>query len=495
MTNELVRLIKHSGIYGLGVVLSKSVGFFMIPVYTRFLSPKDYGTLELLDMLVFITTNFAAMGIYSAVFRFYALYESEKDRKEVIATALLYNAGVCVAFALGLFHWASPIARLLLGQATLAPFVRIVALTFLSSQLTEVPLAYWRAQGRSTLFVCVGLARTITGASTLAFFLAALKWGILGALYANLLANGIWGLALFGAVLAAVPWKIAKNKLEEMLHYGLPTLAWSLAGFILTFSDRLFLRYYATLSEVGVYALGYKLAAVVAILVNVPFNMAWQWQQFELAKRENAKALFARIETYLVMVATLVSLGVSVLARDLLRIMAPQSYEGAAYVVPLVALSYLLAAVQYVVVSGVYIQRTTSRLAVIAAITAVACLLLNYVLISRFHAMGAAGATALSFALQLLLSFRAGQRVYPIQYQYARNALVLSSATLVYFLSTLYKLPVAGSVALNLLLLLAFSAFILTLLDSEERRALQKAGTSLARQIRGLRLEEAASRR
>jgi hypothetical protein len=65
----------------------------------------------------------------------------------------------------------------------------------------------------------------------------------------------------------------------------------------------------------------------------------------------------------------------------------------------------------------------------------------------------------------------------------------------VYLLSTFHKLPLASSVALNLLLLLTFSAFMLILLDSGERRALHQVGMGLARQIRGLYLQEAASRR
>jgi O-antigen/teichoic acid export membrane protein len=484
MKKELVQLVKHSGIYGLGIVLSKCVGFIMIPIYTRLLTPRDYGILELLDLVIFLSTTFVAMGIYAAVFRFYAAYDSEKDKKEVIASALLYTGGIAFLFALAIIHWAPLLAMLCLGDSSLAPLVRIVGFTFFFSNLTEVPMAYWRAQGRSTLFVCISLAKTLTGAFNLVLFLVILKMGVKGALWANLITNGLWGLVLFSVVLAAIPWRIEKKKLTEMLHYGLPTVAWSLAGFVLTFSDRFFLRYYASLSEVGVYALGYKLASVVSILVTAPFSLAWQWQQFELAKRENAKAVLAKVETYVLMVATLVGLGVSVLAKDLLRIMSPPAFWAAAHVVPLIAVSYLLFNAQYVVISGIYIQRVTSRLAVIAAITAGANLGLNYLLIPRLHIMGAAVATCSTYALQLALCLIAAQNIYRIKYEYRRNAYILGAAVLIYCLSLLPNLGIGASVALNLLLLAVFPATCYVLMEGRERQMIQQWALSASSELR-----------
>ena len=474
MKKEIVQLIKHSGIYGIGVALSKSVGFFMIPVYTRYLVPRDYGILELLDVVLFASTTFAAMGVFGAIFRFYAAYESEDDKKEVIGTALIFTVGTSILISLGLVYWAPIIADIYLGDASLAQCVRIVGCTFFFTNMSEVPMAYWRAQGRTVLFVSLGLGRTIMAALNLVVFLVILKMGILGALYANLLTNSIWGLALCGVVLASIPWRIKRDKLEKMLNYGIPTVAWSVGGFILTFSDRIFLRYYASLSEVGVYALGYKMARIVPIVITGPFNMAWQWQQFELAKRENARQIIARVGSYLLMAATMVCLGISVLAKDILRIMVPASYWGAAAVVPLIAASYLLFNLQLVVISGIYIQRVTSRLAVVAAATAGLNLALNYLLIPQFHIMGAAVATWLSYAGQLALSFVAAQSCYHVPYQYKRNAIILGSATFIYFVSTLPTLDISVSVVFNLILVAAFSGICYLLLEAREKQIVQQ---------------------
>jgi len=486
MIEVVKRLVKHSGIYALGVVLSKSVGFLMIPLYTHLLAPRDYGVLELLDLVLFFAGILAAMGIHPAVFRFYTAYESEQDKKEVIGTALLYNISLSFLVSLALFSFAPVFAEAVLGSSSFAPFVRIVSFTLFFSNLCDVPLAYWRAQGRTVLFVCVGLSRTVVSLSLIVLFLVGFKWGVQGVLYANALANGIAGLALSAVVISAVPKRIIVPKLREMLRYGLPIVPSHVISFILVFSDRFFLRHFASLTDVGVYSLGYKLAGIVSVLVSGPFSMTWSWQQFELAKREDGRRMYAKIQVYQLLVAAFFGLGVSVFAKDILRIMTTEAYWGAAHVVPLIVLSYILADIRGVVISGILVERVTHYLPLVGVVSAITNLALNYVLISRYKAMGAAVATVLSYAVHLAVTYCVAQHVYRVPYEYARDAIALGTAALLYLLSTLHGFSLAGSVAVNLVLLLLFCAVSLRLLNRDERKMVWQLGLKIVQKLRPL---------
>ena len=494
MLREISRIIKHSGTYGLGIVLSKAVGFLMIPVYTHFLAPSDYGTLELLDLIVFLATNFTALGIFSAVFRFYAAYEDERDKKEVISTALLFNACASLLVAAGIMVFATPIASSIFGDPHFAPLVRIVSLTLFFSNLAEVPLAYWRAQERTTLFVLVGLLRTALGATLTVVAVVGFRQGVLGVLYANLLTNAVFGLATSTTVLFRVPRRVVPLKLKEMLKYGLPLVPWGLNMYVLTFSDRFFLRHFGNLGEVGVYALGYKMAMVVALLVTGPFALLWQWHQFELAKQQDAKALYARIQLYVLLASVFVALAVALMARDVVRLISPPSYWSASRIVPLIVMCYVLDNVRSVVLSGVFVQRATHRLIGIAAVVSAATLLLNYLLISRFLAMGAAVATLLSYSLTLVLCYLAAQRVYGVQYEYGRNVLTLVAATAIYLVRQWVDLPLVLSVLVNCTLLALFVLFAIRLLDHDERAMFHRMGIAFANRMKALvsRAEEPA---
>jgi O-antigen/teichoic acid export membrane protein len=486
MIGELSRIIKHTGIYGLGVVLSKSVGFILIPLYTHYLKPADYGTLELLDLILFLAGNFTAMGIFAAVFRFYAAYESEQDKKEVIATALLFNAGVSFLVSAAMMVFAPAIATGAFGSPAYARLVRVASVTLLFSNLTEVPLAYWRAQERTVRFVAVGLVRTLVGGIALVIAIAVLKKGVVGVVYANLISNAIFGLGTSAVVLSAVPRKIVPQKLKEMLKYGLPLVPWGLNMYVLTFSDRFFLRHFGNLAEVGVYALGYKLAMVVTLLVTGPFALLWQWHQFELAKHQEAKTLYARIQLYVLLASLFVGLAVALLAKDVVRLISPASYWAASRIVPLIVMCYVLENIRSVISSGIFVQRVTHRLMVISAVVIPSNLLLNYLFISRYLAMGAAVATLLSYFLTLALCYQAAQRVYWVRYEYGRNAAALGAAALIYLVSRWVDLPLSLSVLVNGSFLLLFVLVAVWLLDPEERSMFQQLGVTLANRMRSV---------
>jgi O-antigen/teichoic acid export membrane protein len=492
MKKEVGQLVKHSGIYGLGTILNKSVGFFMIPVYTHYLKPADYGVLELLDLTLFFSGIFAMMGISSAFFRFFVAADSKDEKKDVTTTALFSVVGISVSVLVLMLSLASQLSIVTFGNASYSPLVKVVAFTLFFSNLSEVPLAYVRAKQRTILYVTIGLIRTFLSASLLILAVAVLQKGVLGVVYANLVSNSLASLIMVGVLVVQVRGKFSRRKLDEMLKYGGPLVVQSIAGFVLVYSDRYFLRHFANLTEVGIYGLGYKLAGVVAIVVSGPFGMAWSWQQFELAKEENAKELYSRIQVYQLVVYVFVGLGITVLAKDALRIMTPASYWDAARVVPLIALSYILSGVRSIIWTGILVRRVTHHLAWISIVVAGANLLLNYVLIPRYLYMGAAVATVLSYALSLGLGYVLAQRAYHVHYDYLRNALVLGSAGLIYLVSRLVTFQLIASIAVNVLFALVFLVVAIVMLKREERTMFWQLGARAIERLRNLRPQQEA---
>ncbi|MFX0142190.1 MAG: lipopolysaccharide biosynthesis protein, partial [Candidatus Hodarchaeota archaeon] len=74
MLSELKKLLRHSSVYSIGNLLSKAIGFFLIPLYTRYLTPADYGVLELLELTSSIISLFLGLRIGTAVIRFFYDY-------------------------------------------------------------------------------------------------------------------------------------------------------------------------------------------------------------------------------------------------------------------------------------------------------------------------------------------------------------------------------------------------------------------------------------
>ncbi len=90
MFSQLFRLSKHSIVYGLGVAASQLVGFFLLPIYTRYLTPSDYGVLEIFGATGGILGIVFVMGLGSALFMSYFSYDDEENRKTVVSTTLIF---------------------------------------------------------------------------------------------------------------------------------------------------------------------------------------------------------------------------------------------------------------------------------------------------------------------------------------------------------------------------------------------------------------------
>src|SRR5215468_4525357 len=99
MLDELKKLLKHSTIYGAGNVLGKLVGFFMIPFYTHYLSPADYGTLELLDLSLSLTGLVLTMWLNASVVRHYNDFDDPKDRNQAVSTTFIFSIAIGLVVA------------------------------------------------------------------------------------------------------------------------------------------------------------------------------------------------------------------------------------------------------------------------------------------------------------------------------------------------------------------------------------------------------------
>jgi len=88
MLNPKNKIVRHTGIYLFGDILRRSVSLIMLPIYTRYLTPEDYGVVELLSMIIDLATIIFGARIAQAIFRFYCTAKSDSDKNNVIASAL-----------------------------------------------------------------------------------------------------------------------------------------------------------------------------------------------------------------------------------------------------------------------------------------------------------------------------------------------------------------------------------------------------------------------
>jgi len=435
--DQIKRILKDSLIYGSGSLAQYSISFLLIPVYTRYLTPADYGILEVIAVTTSLLLILYIMGMSTAIFKSYFDTKDEKTRKTIISSALIYLSLTSLTFTTILVFLAPFFSSTFFGTGdnTLLFTIAFSSLFFDTSLI--IPFALWRAKGESKRYVIISFSRFVLAMGLNILFVVFLTRGILGILQAQLITSAAFYVFLIPWTIKDTGLRFSAQKLKEMLSFGLPLIATLLASMILVRSDRYFLNFFSTTSQVGLYALGYRIGMIVNILIAQPFQTAWLPFMFSIKNNENAREIYSRVLTYFALIAVFIALALSVLARPVLWVMATPPFYDAHKVVPLIAFSYALYGCYFVVAAPFYLTDRTKRLALIVSLAALPNLLLNYLLIPGYGMMGAATATFISYAALFLATAFIGRRYYPIPYESARVLKIFLAAGLV-FTGSLY---------------------------------------------------------
>jgi O-antigen/teichoic acid export membrane protein len=390
-------LLNHSTLYFAGNIVSRVVGFVMIPFYAHFLSTDEYGVLNLLEVATTVAAiAFGLQSVGPALTRISHDQADATGRRRAMSTALLATlalAGVVMASAMA---GAAPIARAisLPGQAGL---LRAAFAGMFFGVVVELLLVEARMRGR------VGFVLTYLGINLVATL-------SLNILLIGFLHQGVWGfviskLAVTGAGFVVLLVRAVREVgvvwdgalAGALARFGGPLVVSAGCAFAIHSSDRLFLAHVSR-AEVGVYALAYNFAFLLSVLVGESFNSAWNVSLYGLASGEGWQGRFVQVGRWLVLALAAGAVGISLFGRDVLTLMVPASYYPPVLLLPVLVFAYLLREVGDFFGSMLLIGAGSGLVGRIAALGAALNLALNALMIPAFGIWGAAWATFATWA-------------------------------------------------------------------------------------------------
>src|ERR1022692_4882786 len=106
--NVYAGLMKGITIYAIPVVVRGLASLLLIPVYTRYLAPRDYGLMELLDLTALLFGTLIAGSFGQALFYFHSAAGTDAARRRCRDTALI-GAGALMAITAALGWSAAPL--------------------------------------------------------------------------------------------------------------------------------------------------------------------------------------------------------------------------------------------------------------------------------------------------------------------------------------------------------------------------------------------------
>lgn len=414
-------------IYGVGFVVQRATSLIMLPIFTRCLTPTEYGVLHLLAMSLDVASILLAAGVTAGVFRFYFKTDDARERRGVMFAAWAMMLAFNILGAGALWALATPIAEHVLKDAGSANLVRIVACSFAIDPLVTVAMLYLQVLQKARAYTAISIGRVLIQLGLniwLVVFLGKAVWGVVVGTLATLIILAIplsvWFLRRTGATFAR--WAFG-----ALFWFGLPYRVSAMGAFILAYVDRYFLNETHGTDVVGVYSLAYQFGFVVGSLSVAPFLLAWDPRRFKMAKRPRAErdAFYNRGFLALSVLAISVTVGISLLVTPTLVVIANPAYHGAAVLVPLIMLAYVFQGWTLVFEFGIQVSERT-RFAAWATWIGVAVVIAGYaILIPPYGAWGAVFATVVGYAARMVAAFAFAQSLWPVDYRFAAHLRVL----------------------------------------------------------------------
>ena len=412
-------LLRHSAAYSVPVILGKMASFILLPVYTRFLTPADYGVLELLDLTSFVLSSLLGGRLGDALCYFYAAESSEERRGRVASTAMFSAAVMGVLGAAAGFALSAPLSSLVFATASYAPYLRLVFLNFVLVLPQEVGLAYLRARNRSTLFTIFLSLRLVVSIAFNVWFLAAWSMGVSAMLWSTVLASAVMVVGVGAVVFAATRMSFDIALCKRMVAYALPIGVGGVALLVIHYGDRFFLQRYDSLADVGIYSLAYKLGMLLGY-VQTPIMTYWTSQMYQVVRGERGQEINARVCTYLVLALSTGAVAISVFSRPALELLTTPAFSGAAKFVPWIAAAYVIRGLGDQFRNVFLMENRTGSDAATSTIGSVLCVAGYFLLIPRYKIWGAVAATLIAFIGIAIYSYWKSQQIKKYQYEVRR---------------------------------------------------------------------------
>lgn len=415
--------LRDSLVYGLASVLSKGLAIFLLPLYTRVLSPGDYGAYDLLITVGALANLAVALEISQGLARHWADTAEQAARMRLASTSLWFTILMYGIFLLCGLLAAPQLNALILGGENYLDAFRLGVGFIAANGVYYLLLNQFRWELRSKAYALVSFIYALLTLLFAATFCLLLDMGLSGVMLAQLLAASCSSLLCLWLLRGTFGFAFDLRQLAAMLRFSAPLVPAGLAVFVSLYINRFALNHFASLEEVGLYGIGSRVAGLSTLLI-LGVQAALTPLVYQHYRDAETPAQIARLFGWFMAVALAGCLFLALFARELLTLFATPEYMAGAALVAVLAPALLLSQM-YIFAPGIAIAKKTHWQLWVTLLSAAVSGVANWLLVPLWGIWGAAMATLLASLLFFLCWLTLSQRLYRIPYSW--RALLLAS--------------------------------------------------------------------
>lgn len=408
------QLISMMSGFALASLITAMASALVIPLYTRVLTPSEYGTVDVVQTLILIVAAISTLGVEHTLPALYHTYDYSiaKDKlvKTSIASISLASAGVAIVVGL-----TSPVlANILLHNHNLWPLILIGCASIWLLPIQSVVMTVLRLQLRPKLYVLISAIGTVTMLLSALIVVVVLNVGPAGVLTST--AVGTFAVVLAGTISLKSSLRSQLDRViaSKMFQLGVRVMPASLLWILLLSLDRLILVRFVPTSELGIYTVANKVANFVLLFSMALFGAWIPVILKRLSDTKNSGNVGPLSEIILVLLLTGV-VGVGLYSKDIISLAAPV-YTDSARLIPLLLIFNGPSIAVYSTLSlAAYTSGKVQYITIATAAALVTNIVANLITIPLLGIQGAANATALSGLVLMSTMWLLTRRERPVR--------------------------------------------------------------------------------
>lgn len=472
-------------VFGVTGIINRALGFFLIPIYTYYIRPKEYGVFILLTTILSAIPLVLRMGLGNALLRSWYDYDEDK-RPQLATTVFIFLMLTSLPMLLIFSHFASETSKYLFNSYNYTQHLKIIYVLAFLEIFNVVPDTLLKLRNASIQYSICQTIGFIFQLTVNIYLVVYREMEIQGILIGNLVGAVLENSLMFIITYSQMKLGFNSTELKKMLVFGFPLIFGRLSAICFQSIDRWFLQYYTNSREVGLYGLGNQLTTPISLLISTPFGMIWANMQVSVMNDKDAKEYYARMLTYVVYGSSFLALGLSILVEDVLRIFATAKYWEAATIVPLLALAAIFDVANPTLGIGISLLRKSYLSPIIITIAALSNIILNIFLIPSMGMRGAAIATVVSYIVVSCLRYFISDKLLHIDYEWKRVGKIFVFVLIIFLCSKLIVIErpiISFLIKTPLTLILPFLLILVNFYDEKEKLKIKEIFNSIKQQI------------
>ncbi len=370
----LKKFIKSFSIYGLIPVLGKFISVLLLPLYTRVLTPEDYGAQDVLVQLAIFFTFLINLELYSGVGRYFYDKKDIIDKKKLISTGLWITILICIILVTLAFYFNNEIYKLFFETPKHKTAFYLTILWAPISALYTYFSAVMRYEQKPKLYFVLSNIQLLIRILSTILFVVIFGLGVMGVILGHIVGELSAVLMLGFYLRQYFGFYFDKIDLKSILSFSLPMTP---AVLIISFQKPL-IRYltvnYLSIIELGYYTIALQIASILSF-VQYGLSASWKPYLYEMLQKTGYEVEVKRIYNLFLSVTSLVCLLIIFNGKLLLKILTTPAYFPAASLIGFVTVTSMLEIIRQISGCGPIVVKKTQYITYIELVASLASVL------------------------------------------------------------------------------------------------------------------------